>query len=218
MSPDLGSMSTTGCPVEGRHHPPNTTKRHDKGQTTQNQPEAVPTRPSQPISLSSSSRVVLHVRSRISDRPRRSCRAGIVGQQERQRLPGQHRLIRSRNLMRKRFHVRRMAGDHRIEHAQGTPSLETVLTSKRNMHFWGGGYSSVAVVQQRSWHSLVGTRTSGPVGFAWAKLGVPIVHSHCALLGATLGAMRAVRSEPTYQEAGKNIWWHEYFFESRGRR
>jgi hypothetical protein len=35
---------------------------------------------------------------------------------------------------------------------------------------------------------------------------------------ACLGAMRAVQSEPTYQEAGKNICWQEYFFESRGRR
>jgi hypothetical protein len=32
------------------------------------------------------------------------------------------------------------------------------------------------------------------------------------------GSIAYSQSEPTYQEAGKNIWWQEYFFETSGRR
>ena len=41
--------------------------------------------------------------------------AGIVGQDEAQRLRGQHRLVDGRDLVRQRVHVRRVDGHHRVE-------------------------------------------------------------------------------------------------------
>jgi len=41
--------------------------------------------------------------------------AGVVGEQEAQRLPGQHGFVDGDDLMRQRFYVRGVQGEHRVE-------------------------------------------------------------------------------------------------------
>ena len=53
----------------------------------------------------------------------RLARAGVVGQDEAQRLARQHRLVDGGDLVRQRLHVRRVDGHHRVEQEREVDAL-----------------------------------------------------------------------------------------------